>query len=239
MPKSITIDPKIERKAQILKIEDIPINQYKSDFKKELAIYGKDRLVRVLYDMMVVREFETMLNTIKIQGTYQGVEYDHRGPAHLSMGQEASSVGQMMNLDTNDFIFGSHRSHGEILAKCLSAVKKLDENHLEAVMKEFLGGETLSIIEKEKYEGVKDLAENFVLYGTLAEIFARKAGFNRGLGGSMHAFFIPFGSLPNNAIVGGSAGIATGAALYKRVNGKPGIVISNVCDGALVPGPVW
>jgi 2-oxoisovalerate dehydrogenase E1 component len=239
MPKSITIDPKNERKAQILKIEDIPVNQYKSDFKKELAIYGKDRLVRVLYDMMVIREFETMLNTIKIQGTYQGVEYNHLGPAHLSMGQEASSVGQAMNLDTNDFIFGSHRSHGEILAKCLSAVKKLDENHLEAVMKEFLGGETLSIIEKEKYDGVKDLAENFVLYGTLAEIFARKAGFNRGLGGSMHAFFIPFGSLPNNAIVGGSAGIATGAALYKRVNGKPGIVISNVGDGALARGPVW
>jgi hypothetical protein len=44
-----------------------------------------------------------------------------------------------------------------------------------------------------------------VLYGTLAEIFARKAGFNRGLGGSMHAFFTPFGSMPNNAIVGGSA----------------------------------
>jgi len=239
MPKSITINPKTERKAQILKIEDIPVNQYKSDFKKELATYGKDRLVRVLYDMMVIREFETMLNTIKIKGAYQGVEYNHLGPAHLSIGQEASSVGQAMNLDTNDFIFGSHRSHGEILAKCLSAVKKLGENQLETVMKDFLGGETLSIIEKEKYDGVKDLAENFVLYGTLAEIFARKAGFNRGLGGSMHAFFIPFGSLPNNAIVGGSAGIATGAALYKRVNGKPGIVISNVGDGALARGPVW
>jgi len=48
-----------------------------------------------------------------------------------------------------------------------------------------------------------------------------------GLGGSMHAFFPPFGILPNNAIVGGSADIAMGAALLKS---KPenGIVISNI-----------
>ncbi len=80
-------------------------------------------------------------------------------------------------------------------------------------MKGFLNGETLGIAEKVPYKNIKDLAENFVLYGTLAEIFARKAGFNRGLGGSMHAFFTPFGSMPNNAIVGGSADIATGSAL--------------------------
>jgi 2-oxoisovalerate dehydrogenase E1 component len=118
----------------------------------------------------------------------------------------------------DDFIFGSHRSHGEILAKCYSAVWQLDEKKLEAIMKNFLGGETLAIAEKIAYENVKDLAENFVLYGTLAEIFARKAGINRGLGGSMHAYFTPFGSMPNNAIVGGSADIATGAALFKRIN---------------------
>ena len=33
----------------------------------------------------------------------------------------------------------------------------------------------------------------------------------------MHAFFPPFGILPNNAIVGGSADIATGAALLRRL----------------------
>ena len=46
----------------------------------------------------------------------------------------------------------------------------------------------------------------------------RLGGFNRGLGGSMHAFFAPFGIYPNNAIVGGSGSIAPGAALFKRVN---------------------
>jgi 2-oxoisovalerate dehydrogenase E1 component len=239
MPKSIFVDPSEVRKPQILKIRDIPVNQYKGDFAAELKTYGKERLVRILYDMLTIREFENMMNTFKIQGAWNGIEYNHKGPAHLSMGQEAAAVGQCINLGIDDFIFGSHRSHGEILAKCLSAVEKLDEKALEKIMKEFLGGDTLRMAEKVKHSNTKDLAENFVLYGALGEIFARNAGFNRGLGGSMHAYFLPFGSMPNNAIVGGSADIATGAALFKRINRKPGIVISNVGDAALGCGPVW
>lgn len=239
MPKSMFVDPKEVRKSQTLKLKDIPVNQYKNDFEKEKKTYGEARLLRVLYDMQTIREFENMLNTFKTQGTWNGIEYNHKGPAHLSMGQEAAAVGQAMNLNIDDFIFGSHRSHGEILAKCFSSLEKLGEKELEKIMKEFLGGDTLRMAEKIKYDGTKDLAENFVLYGTLAEIFARNAGFNRGLGGSMHAYFLPFGSMPNNAIVGGSADIATGAALFKRINRKGGIVISNVGDAALGCGPVW
>ena len=55
----------------------------------------------------------------------------------------------------------------------------------------------------------------------------------------MHAFFTPFGIYPNNAIVGGSGSIAPGAALYKLVNKKDGIVVCNIGDGALGCGPVW
>jgi 2-oxoisovalerate dehydrogenase E1 component len=232
------------RKPEILKIRDIPVNQYKSDIKRELDWYGKERLIRIWYDMVSIREFETMLNTFKTQGTWNGIEYNHKGPAHLSMGQEASAVGQCVNLTPEDFIFGSHRSHGEILAKCYSALWQLSrspagEKELEAIMKGFLDGETLGAAEKIPHTDTRDLAENFVLYGTLAEIFARKAGFTRGLGGSMHAFFTPFGSMPNNAIVGGSADIATGSALYKRINRKPGIVISNIGDASMGCGPVW
>ena len=71
---------------------------------------------------------------------------------------------------------------------------------------------------------MRDLARDFLVYGALAEIFARETGFNKGLGGSMHAFFTPFGIYPNNAIVGGSADIATGAALYQegQSEGWPG-----------------
>lgn len=239
MPKSLFVDPKKVRKAEMLKIKDIPVNQYQSDFEKELKTYGAEKLKRILYDMQTIRAFENMLNTFKTQGAWENIEYNHKGPAHLSMGQEAAAVGQCVNLGIDDFIFGSHRSHGEILAKCYSAVEKLSEKELEKIMKEFLGGDTLKMAEKISYKNVKDLAENFVLYGTLAEIFARNAGFNRGLGGSMHAYFLPFGSMPNNAIVGGSADIATGAALFKRINKKSGIVVSNVGDAALGCGPVW
>ncbi|MCL1856086.1 MAG: thiamine pyrophosphate-dependent enzyme [Kiritimatiellaeota bacterium] len=239
MPKNQVVDPKRVRKPSFVTFTDIPVNQYKSDFKKEVKAYGKERLKRIYYDMATIREFENMLNTFKTQGAWNGIEYNHKGPAHLSMGQEASSVGQCLNLSVEDHLFGSHRSHGEILAKCYSAIWQMDEAALEKTMKAFFGGETLSIAEKIKYAGVKDLAENFVLYGTLAEIFARKAGFNRGLGGSMHAFFTPFGSMPNNAIVGGSADIATGAALFKRINRKGGIVIANIGDASMGCGPVW
>ncbi len=86
---------------------------------------------------------------------------------------------------------------------------------------------------------MKSLALKFLIYGTLAEIFARETGFNKGLGGSMHAFFTPFGIYPNNAIVGGSGDIAVGAALYKKVNRKPGIVVANIGDASLGCGPVW
>ena len=122
MPKSIVVDPKKVRKAQTLKIKAIPVNQYKPDFEKEFQTLGKEGLKQIYIDMLLIREFETMLNTIKTQGAYQGIEYNHRGPAHLSIGQESASVGQCAVLDADDFIFGSHRSHGEILAKCFSAV---------------------------------------------------------------------------------------------------------------------
>ncbi len=239
MPKSIIVDPKDVRKADKLKIKDIPVNQYKSDIEKETKKFGKEGLKRMYWFMVLIREFETMLDSIKKQGNYEGIEYNHRGPAHLSIGQESAAVGQCFVLDTDDFIFGSHRSHGEILAKCFSALDKLDDGKLQEIMKTYLDGDTLQVVEKGFKGEVKDLAEDYVLYGTLAEIFARKAGFNRGLGGSMHAFFIPFGSMPNNAIVGGSGDISVGAALYKRINRKPGIVIGNIGDASMGCGPVW
>ncbi len=242
MPKSVVVDPKKVRQSGSISFKDIPVNIYKPDAKAELKSYGKDGLFRALHDMMVIREFETMLHTIKTQGAYNGIEYDHKGPAHLSIGQEPTAVGACMHLDVNDFIFGSHRSHGEILAKCLSAIEKLDDAAVQKVMESYMDGAQLRIVEKARKGdnvSIKELAIDFVLYGTLAEIYGRDAGFNRGMGGSMHAFFAPFGSMPNNAIVGGSADIAVGAALFKRVNRKPGVVLANIGDASSACGPVW
>ena len=239
MPKTIVVDPKRVRKSSTIKFKDIPVNAYVSDYAREKKTHGEEGLKTIYRDMAFIREFETMLDEIKRMGSYEGIEYDHKGPAHLSIGQESAAVGQSYGLDVDDQLFGSHRSHGEILAKCFSAVEKLDDDTLTEIMKEYMGGEALKIVEKEHKGDVKELAYNFVLYGTLAEIFARAPGFNRGLGGSMHAFFAPFGSMPNNAIVGGSGDICVGAALFKRINRKPGIVIGNIGDASMGCGPVW
>lgn len=239
MPIEQVISPEVVRKSGEINFKPVPVMRYRPDYEKEVKRYGADRLQKVYYDMLVIREFETMLNLIKTQGAYQGMEYNHPGPAHLSVGQEAAAVGQAINLTTEDFIFGSHRSHGEILAKSLSAIHQLDDSRLSGIMEDFFAGATLKVVKDGSQESVKDLAEDFILYGTLAEIFARQTGINKGLGGSMHAFFIPFGSMPNNAIVGGSADIAVGAAMFKLINRKPGIVIANIGDASLGCGPVW
>lgn len=240
MPKSIIVDPSKMRRTGTLQSPDIPLNAYQSDPKVEAAYYGTEALLRMYRDMVFIREFETMLDRIKREGNYEGFDYVHRGPAHLSIGQEAAAVGQAYHLTIDDLIFGSHRSHGEIIAKSLSAIAKLDDATLMHIMETYMNGETLEVAQELTPEtNVKDIAINFTLYGTLSEIFGRAKGFNRGMGGSMHAFFAPFGIMPNNAIVGGSAPIATGSALYKRVNKKAGIVIANIGDASMGCGPVW
>ncbi len=239
MPKSQYVDPGKVFESGSISFTDIPLCSYNKTLDEEKSLYTKEDFLRIYHDMRTIREFETMLNEIKVKSEYNGVKYNNPGPAHLSIGQEASAVGQAYCLDINDFTFGSHRSHGEIIAKGLSSINKLDDKELYDIMREFLGGTILNVVEKEcKTSDVKELAKDFLLYGALAEIFARTTGFNRGLGGSMHAFFIPFGIFPNNAIVGGAAPVALGAALYKRSNHKPGIVIANSGDGALGRGPV-
>jgi len=239
MPKSQIIDPSEVRKPGEITFGKIPINQYQKTIAEERSNFSDEQLVRIFHDMQAIREFETMLNLVKTTGEYQGIPYNHPGPAHLSIGQEAAAVGMAYHLTIDDYIFGSHRSHGEILAKGLSAIHQLDDDSLMNIMKNFFGGSTLKAVEKGAHKNVKDLAIRFLMYGTLAEIFARENGFNKGLGGSMHVFFTPFGVYPNNAIVGGSADIATGAALYKKVNQKKGIVVANIGDAAMGCGPVW
>ena len=239
MPKNQFLDPEKSRKPGELKLNPIPVNQYNKTVKEELKNFSKEDLIRIYHDMVVIREFETMLNLVKTTNEYNGVSYNHPGPAHLSIGQEAAAVGMAYTLTVDDFIFGSHRSHGEILAKGLSAIAKLSDNELTDVMSNFFNGATLDVVKKNFNGSAKELGRRFLIYGTLAEIFARETGFNKGLGGSMHAFFTPFGVYPNNAIVGGSGDIAVGAALFKKVNRKKGLVVANIGDASMACGPVW
>ena len=240
MPKSLYVDPVATRAAGSIHFEDIPVCTYNKTIEEERKNYSDEDLIRIYRDITILREFEHMLTLIKTQASYNGVDTTYPGPAHLSLGQEASCVGEAYLLDKDDIIFGSHRSHSEILAKSLSCIEKMSDEELMNVMENFLGGKTLRAVEKfGKTDNVKELAIRFILYGTLAEIFARENGFHHGMGGSMHAFFLPFGVYPNNAIVGGSATIAAGAALYKKNNDKKGLVVCNIGDASLGCGPVW
>ena len=240
MPKSQYYNPSAMRAPSKITFEDIPVNAYNKTIAQEKSNYSSADFVRIWRDMMYLREFETMIHQIKMNGHYNGIDHTYPGPAHLSLGQEGAAVGSAYLLDENDFFFGSHRSHSEILAKSLSCIEKLPDDELMRIMEQFLGGKTLRVVEKSaKYDSVKRLAADFILYGTAAEIFARETGFHLGLGGSMHAFFLPFGVYPNNAIVGGAAPTSLGAALYKKCNSKPGIIVCNIGDGSIGCGPVY
>lgn len=239
MPKAILIDPAQALAPGTIHFDDIPVNAYSKTLAEEKDNYSRADLLAIWRDMCAIREFETILSQVKLTGAYKGVSYSHLGPAHLSIGQEAAAVGMAFALEPGDHIFGSHRSHGEILAKGFSAIRKLSDADLLEIMRSYLDGAILRAVEPGHHGDVKQLAARFLVYGAYGEIFARDTGFNRGLGGSMHAFFTPFGIYPNNAIVGGSGSIAPGAALFKRVNRKRGIVVANIGDASFGCGPVW
>jgi 2-oxoisovalerate dehydrogenase E1 component len=233
------MDPKDLLAEARISFSDIKVNAYNKAIEEERGRLSEQDFLAIWQDMAAIREFETILNEIKTKRIYKEIRYDHLGPAHLSIGQEASAVGMAFLLTPADHIYGSHRSHGEILAKGFSAIRKTDDSALLEIMRSYLDGAILRPLEKSHNGSIKELATKFLIFGAFSELFAKETGFNRGLGGSMHAFFTPFGIYPNNAIVGGSGSIAPGAALFKRVNRKPGIVIANIGDASFGCGPVW
>jgi 2-oxoisovalerate dehydrogenase E1 component len=239
MPKELLVDPSQSRRPGALEHASIPVHRYSKTIGEELAIRGAGALVETLRHMLMIREFEGMLAAFKAQGAYRGVSYSYKGPAHLSIGQEAAAVGSALALDPADHIFGSHRSHGEFLAKGLAAVGRLPEAEVEAILAAHDGGRLRDTVAAAFGGEGRALAEDFLLFGFLAEIFMKANGFNGGMGGSMHAFFPPFGCYPNNAIVGASAGIAAGAALRRRLAKDGGITVAHAGDGATGCGPVW
>lgn len=69
-----------------------------------------------------------------------------------------------------------------------------------------------------------------------AELLGKEAGYCRGKGGSMHIADQDSGNLGANAIVGGSAGIATGAAMSAKKRGSGQVAVCFFGDGALGQG---
>jgi pyruvate dehydrogenase E1 component alpha subunit len=72
-----------------------------------------------------------------------------------------------------------------------------------------------------------------------AELLGKAGGYCRGKGGSMHIADQETGNLGANAIVGGSAGIATGAALSIKMRGTDQVAACFFGDGALGQGLLY
>ncbi len=69
-----------------------------------------------------------------------------------------------------------------------------------------------------------------------AELYARRDGYNRAKGGSLHMIDAELGFLGANGIVGGGIPLATGAALQKKREGQGRVAVSFFGDGATNEG---
>jgi TPP-dependent pyruvate/acetoin dehydrogenase alpha subunit len=82
---------------------------YREHQMSERKISG-ETMIELLRDMLRIRMVE---ETIAERYSEQKM----RCPTHLCIGQEATCVGVCSNLQKDDFVVGTHRSHGHYLAK--------------------------------------------------------------------------------------------------------------------------
>jgi len=83
------------------------------------------------------------------------------------------------------------------------------------------------------------LAKGAAVDRMFAELLGKAAGYCRGKGGSMHIADPESGNLGANAIVGGSAGIATGAAFSAKMRQSDQVAVCFFGDGALGQGLLY
>ena len=162
----------------------------------------------MLTQLHLIRAFEEKVLELAAQGLVHG-------PAHSSVGQEGGAVGSILPLRITDHISGSHRGHHQFLAKSLAAVAA---NVQPAPV---------------FAEPVHDLMQK-----TLAEILGLSQGFCKGRGGSMHLRWAEIGNLGTNAIVGGGAPMAAGAAWAHRHAGTTDVAFNYFGDGAINIGSI-
>jgi pyruvate dehydrogenase E1 component alpha subunit len=83
------------------------------------------------------------------------------------------------------------------------------------------------------------LAKGADIERMFCELLGKEAGYCRGKGGSMHIADHENGNLGANAIVGGSAGIATGAAFSAKTRGTDQVAVCFFGEGALGQGVLY
>jgi 2-oxoisovalerate dehydrogenase E1 component len=183
----------------------------------------------VLDDMLAIRELEEMIVRLRSGGYDPLPGYDYRGPTHVSIGQEATSVGACSALRPDDHVTSSHRGHGDAIAKGFAAIRAMSDESLRA---------RAPWTTATTHEGLLADALEEHVYRTIAELFGKEEGYCRGRGGGMHIGDFSTGHLGANAIVGGSVPIATGAAMALRYRASDRVVCCFAGDGAYANGVV-
>ncbi len=213
---------------QIISCGEIPAYQFNRSLSEELR---SGRLTRedalcMLEDMLIIREFEEMIIKVR-SGAYPACAgFDYRGPTHLSIGQEAASVGACYGIGPEDYITSTHRGHGDSLAKGCVAIRNMTANQQRARVPSCQDGDLLEAALEDH------------VYRTAAELFGKEDGYCRGRGGGMHIADFTVGHLGANAIVGGGVPIATGAAMACRYLRNGRVVCCFAGDGAYANGIV-
>lgn len=81
-----------------------------TDKKKYAKKIGKDRLMKILADMLLIRRFEERTMQSYMQQKIGGF-------CHIYIGQEAAAVGAAAALNETDAVIGGYRDHGLALAR--------------------------------------------------------------------------------------------------------------------------
>lgn len=162
----------------------------------------------MLAELHLIRAFEEKVLDLAGLGLVHG-------PAHSSVGQEGGAVGSTLPLRISDQINGSHRGHHQFLAKSLPKVA-----------------------EGIQPDGAFAAPVRELMLKTMAEICGLAQGYCKGRGGSMHLRWTEAGNLGTNAIVGGGAPLAAGAAWAHKFAGTDDVAVNYFGDGAVNIGSV-
>jgi pyruvate dehydrogenase E1 component alpha subunit len=136
--------------------------------KKTESSLSKEKLLDMYRKMVRIRNFEQAARQLYQAGKLPGF-------MHLSVGQEATSVGVCSALNEEDFITTTHRGHGDVLAKGVS---------FEAAMAELFGKSTGICKGKGGSMHIADISKNiFGANGIVA------AGIPIALGAAFSVFY--------------------------------------------------
>ncbi|MFW6138854.1 MAG: alpha-ketoacid dehydrogenase subunit alpha/beta [Spirochaetota bacterium] len=231
--KSVDVLP-CYKAGKTIRFPEIPLFRYMPHLNEEISnnLLDPDKALNIFRIMLLQRNFEFMVRDLDSKKFVPRQGYVFRGTTHLSYGQEATAVGAMSVLSKKDYITSNHRGHGHCIAKGMFALQQMEDSEL----KDFLSTAEQNQFSVDKYDNLLVAASDYHLYRTMAELLGKQAGYCKGRGGGMHIADFSTGNLGANAIVGGSMGIATGAAFAVDHLKQDRIVVCCVGDGAMNNG---